>query len=169
MSIVLLAATAAPLSAQSVPSRRDLPPVAGTLSLSGPRFGVTLLSDRTVDELATEGVDVGHVVSQFGWQFERQFYGSDDGWTVLNEWVLLAGGLDQGLLLPSVSWMIGLRTRNGVEIGVGPNLAASGAALALAGGVTLRAGVLNVPVNVAVVPSKNGARFSVLTGFTLRK
>jgi hypothetical protein len=34
--------------------------------------------------------------------------------------------------------------------------------------VTLRSGVLNVPVNFAVVPSKAGTRVSFLTGFNMR-
>jgi hypothetical protein len=42
-------------------------------------------------------------------------------------------------------------------------------ALAIAAGMTFRAGTLNVPVNFAVVPSKSGTRVSVLTGFSLRR
>jgi hypothetical protein len=71
--------------------------------------------------------------------------------------------------LPSVSWLVGLRTREGTEFGVGPNVTPAGVALALAAGVTLRAGVLNVPMNVAVVPSKAGTRVSFLTGFNMRR
>jgi hypothetical protein len=41
-------------------------------------------------------------------------------------------------------------------------------ALAFAAGVTFRSGILNVPVNVAVVPSKDGTRISMLTGFNMR-
>jgi hypothetical protein len=88
---------------------------------------------------------------------------------VLNEWVLLAGGLDQGVLLPSLNWLVGLRTRDGAEFGIGPNITPVGVALAIAAGVTFRAGVLNIPMNFAVVPSKAGLRVSMLTGFTLRK
>jgi hypothetical protein len=44
-----------------------------------------------------------------------------------------------------------------------------GVALAVAAGVTFRAGVLNVPLNVAVVPSKSGMRVSVLSGFSTRR
>ena len=73
------------------------------------------------------------------------------------------------MALPSLSWMVGLRTREGAEIGVGPNITAAGVALAMAGGVTFRAGALNVPMNFAVVPSKSGTRVSFLTGFTLRR
>jgi hypothetical protein len=35
--------------------------------------------------------------------------------------------------------------------------------------MTFRAGAVNVPVNVAVVPSKAGTRVTVLTGFSLRQ
>jgi hypothetical protein len=41
--------------------------------------------------------------------------------------------------------------------------------MALAGGVTLRTGNLNIPMNVAAVPSKNGVRLSMLAGFNTRR
>jgi hypothetical protein len=87
---------------------------------------------------------------------------------VLNEWVALLGGLDQGVAIPSVTWMVGMRTAEGAEFGLGPNVTPAGVALAVSAGVTFRAGILNIPVNFAAVPSKNGSRVSVLTGFVLR-
>jgi hypothetical protein len=109
------------------------------------------------------------MITQFGWQAERQFFTRDSGVSAVNEWVLLLGGLDQSVALPSLSWLVGLRTREGAEIGVGPNITPAGVALAFAGGVTFRTGVVNVPMNVAIVPSSAGTRFSFLTGFTLRR
>jgi hypothetical protein len=146
-----------------------VPPVAETVSLSGPRFGVTFLSDRVVEKLADNAIDVGSLVTQFGWQFEKQFYGRQSGIAAVTEWVLLVGGLEQSVVLPSLSWMVGLRTRNGAEFGIGPNVTPAGAALAIAAGATFRAGALNVPVNLAVVPSRSGMRVSLLSGFSLRK
>ena len=140
-----------------------------TVNLSGPRFGMTALSTGVVDELKTRDIEVGSNISQFGWQFEKQFYTRNSGVAAVNEWVVLLGGLDQGVALPSLSWMVGLRTREGAEFGIGPNITPAGVALALAGGVTFRAGNLNVPMNVAVVPSKAGTRISVLTGFNMRR
>jgi hypothetical protein len=35
--------------------------------------------------------------------------------------------------------------------------------------MTFRAGALNVPVNLAVVPSKSGVRVSLLAGFNTRR
>ena len=127
--------------------------LARPLSLSGPRFGVTVLSDSLVDKLHNEDIDISPVVTQFGWQFEKQFSTSDSGPTLVTEWVLLAGGVEQGVFLPSVSWLVGARTRNGLEFGIGPNLSVAGAALVASAGMTFQAGGLNIPVNLAVVPS----------------
>ncbi len=158
MSLVL----AAPAGAQTIP------PTAKTVSLSGPRFGVTMLGDGVVARLKERSIEVTPVVTQFGWQFEKQFYSSQSGITAVTEWVGLIGGLEQSVALPSLSWMVGVRTRDGAEFGIGPNVTPAGTALAIAAGITFRAGVLNVPVNMAVVPSKAGVRVSVLTGFNLR-
>ena len=107
-------------------------------------------------------------MSQFGWQWEQQLYSTAGSVTAVSEWVALLGGLDQGLAIPSLSWLLGLRTREGAEFGVGPNVTPAGVALVIAAGITFRAGSLNVPMNVAVVPTKAGVRVSLLSGFTLR-
>ena len=166
MRLALLAlvslAVAAPVAAQTIP------PPARTVSLSGPRFGITMLGDGVVAKLQERSIDVRPVMTQFGWQLEKQFFSSQGGLTAVTEWVGLLGGLEQSVALPSLSWMVGVRTRDGAEFGIGPNLTPAGTALVVAGGVTFRAGVLNVPVNLAVVPSKAGVRVSVLSGFNLR-
>lgn len=159
---VLTVMLAAPVGAQTVP------PPAKTVSLSGPRFGITMLGDGIVAKLKERSIEVTPTISQFGWQFEKQFYSSQGGLTAVTEWVGLIGGLEQSVVLPSLSWMVGVRTRDGAEFGIGPNVTPAGTALAIAAGVTFRAGVLNVPMNLAVVPSKAGVRVSVLSGFNLR-
>lgn len=163
---VLLFVAVVPVGAQTV---IPPPPPAKTVSLSGPRFGVTSLADGVVAKLQERSIEVRPLITQFGWQFERQFYSRDSGVAAVNEWVVLVGGLDQGEVLPSVSWLVGLRTREGTEIGVGPNVTPVGVGLAFAAGMTLRAGIMNVPMNIAVVPSKAGTRVSFLTGFNLRR
>lgn len=138
------------------------------LNRSGPRFGVTWMSGSIVDSLRSKyDIDVAPVITQFGWQYERQFASLENGPVALNEWILLVGGLDQGVFLPSLTWIVGVRTPNNFEFGVGPNLTPAGVALAISMGMTFRAGALAVPVNVAVVPSKYGVRSSILTGFNL--
>jgi hypothetical protein len=162
-----LVGLAAPLHAQSPVL---VPPRAKTVNLSGPRLGFTVLSDGVVEKLAERQIAVGSSISQFGWQFERQFYTKETGGVAaITEWVVLVGGLEQGVAIPSLNWLVGLRTGQGAEFGVGPNLTPAGVALAISAGVTFRAGVVNVPMNFAVVPTKAGMRVSMLTGFTLRR
>jgi hypothetical protein len=156
-------------TALSQTTASHLPPIAKTANLSGPRFGLTLLADGVVNKLEERDIKVGPHISQFGWQFEKQFYSTVNGPTAVTEWVVLVGGLEQGVVLPSVSWLVGMRTMKGAEFGIGPNITPIGAALAIAAGVTFRAGGLNVPVNVAVVPSKSGVRVSLLAGFNTRR
>ena len=163
---LLLVAIASPLHAQT---GAQAPPPARELHLSGPRFGVTMLSPGVVQKLHENYINVGSAISQFGWQSEKQFYGKQGGVAALNEWVFLLGGLDQNVVIPSASWLVGLRTEEGAEFGVGPNVTPAGVALAFAAGMTIRTGVINVPMNFAVVPTKAGTRVSVLTGFTMRK
>jgi len=135
---------------------------------SGPRFGVTWLSGATVDTIqARYDVDVLPIITQFGWQFEKQWTSFDDGPVALNELVLLVGGLDQGVVFPSLTWLVGIRTPGSFEIGVGPNATAAGVALAISTGYTFKTGSLNVPINMAIVPSRYGLRASVMTGFNI--
>jgi hypothetical protein len=169
MKIVFLAASlllASTLPAQDLNARLPVPTTIA--KLSGPRFGATVMPSRTRAELATHGIEVSGVISQFGWQFERIFLSGDGQLAAVSEWVFLVGGMDQGTFLPSLSWVIGARALNGLEFGVGPNLSAGGAALVIAAGATKRAGSMNIPMNLSIVPSKFGARVSLLTGFTVR-
>jgi hypothetical protein len=173
--ILRLLATAALGSAMAVvlPPRaaaQTLPPrVSREINLSGPRFGLTMLSERTVQELAEREIKVNSLISQFGWQFERRFYTSPEGVTALSEWVPLLSGLDQGVVIPSLNWLVGIRTPSGTEFGIGPNLTPVGVGLVVAGGVTIRSGALNVPLNFAVATSKTGPRVTILTGFNIRR
>ena len=164
--VVLLLAVVVPARAQSVIMP---PPEAARANLSGPRFGITSLSDGIVEKFAANHIEVRPVITQFGWQFEKQFYSKDSGIAAVNEWVVLVGGLDQGVALPSLSWLVGLRTKEGTEFGFGPNVSPAGVAFTFAAGVTMRTGFLNVPMNIAVVPSRAGTRISFLTGFSMRR
>ena len=172
----------------SAPALAQSPQQTRPASLAGPRFGVTYLSDAIVDKLKNEDVNIAPMVTQFGWQFEKQFNPSQRGPTLVTEWVLLAGGVEQGVFLPSVSWLVGVRTKSGIEFGIGPNLSVAGSALVASAGMTLQAGGLNIPINIAVVPSvvnwetyggppsfrvteieKRAMRVSLLFGFNTRR
>ena len=160
--LVLAILVSTPVAAQT------LPPPARTVELSGPRFGLTFLDEGVVRKLHERNIDVTSTVSQFGWHFEKQLFHRSSGVTAVTEWVALLGGLEQNTAIPSLSWLVGFRTRDGAEFGIGPNITPGGTALVLAAGHTFRSGVMNVPVNLAVVPSKHGVRVTLLTGFSLR-
>jgi hypothetical protein len=163
LTLLLTPLTVAPSVAQTF-----TPPPVRVADLSGPRFGMTSLTPGIVDTLAERNLIVNPIITQFGWQLERQFT-LGGGLTPVTEFVVLVGGLEQGVAIPSLTWLVGMRSRQGAEFGIGPNITPSGTALALVGGVTLRVGPMNVPMNFAIVPSKEGVRVSVLTGFNFRR
>lgn len=173
---LLLVLAAAPVHAQV---QRDY------LRLDGPRLGATYLPTEIVDKINDAFADnncydepsgtrtncdvIGDVpvVSQFGWQFERRFFQTEQGLTGVTEWIPLVGGLERGLFLPSLTFLIGLRGETGLEAGIGPNITAVGTGLAFAVGMNNDVGGLNVPVNLAAVVGGDGLRGSVLVGFNL--
>ena len=138
--------------------------------LAGPRVGVTmvqagslasilrkdipLFSDDIREEWTGSTGKYGAVMSQYGWQWESRFL---DGGDIVGlvEWIALVGGMEKGMFLPSVSSMVGLRTASGFEFAAGPNLSLGGIAMVIGIGKTLKFGKLNVPVNIAYVPSMN--------------
>ena len=188
-ALVLLAVLALPLAAQA-----QTPAAAtGPLRQNGPRVGVTYLSPGVVARIneATREGGVGDridpsfpVVTQFGWQFEFQTFKTASGATGVAEIVPLLSGLDRGLLAPSITFLSGLRTPGGVEVGAGPNVSLSvqeradrrgdqdvldadvRLGLALAAGVNARFDGVSVPVTGAVVFGTGGARVSLLLGLT---
>jgi hypothetical protein len=158
-----------------------------TQNLSGPRVGFTILTDgELTDNLDEEFGLNSNLITQFGYQFEKQIMG-DDKVAGLVEGLLFIGGLEHGLFLPSVSGMFGARFESGYEFAIGPNISLSGAALVLGFGKTIKAGNLNIPINFAWVPStsrqrtdyddddvnetetyQTGHRFTITVGFNYR-
>lgn len=165
-------AGAAALPAQ-VPTVGNQAPGDATLGdpirLDGPRVGLTFLSAGVVNKARERGTDIGPVVTQFGWQFETRLFRLPNGLSGLVEFVPLVGGLEQGLFLPSVSGLLGLRGAKGFEFGVGPNVTPLGTSVVLALGTSIQANGVNFPVNLAVVPGRDGMRMSLLVGFNARR
>ena len=138
--------------------------------LAGPRVGVTMItpgslssiirgdvsmfSDEVREEWTGSTGKYGAAITQYGWQWESRF--ADGGnVTGIVEWIALVGGMEKGYFLPSVSSMVGLRTDKGLEFAVGPNLSFGGIAMVIGAGYNFKFGKLNLPVNIAYVPSMN--------------
>ena len=116
--MLLFTTFALPVAAQTASQDVTIPPPPlKTVSLSGPRFGVTALSDGVVQKLQERSIEVGSNISQFGWQFEKEFYSKQGGVAALHELVFLVGGLEQGVALPSVNWLVGLERQTAPSSG----------------------------------------------------
>jgi hypothetical protein len=136
--------------------------------LAGPRVGVTMItpgslasiirgdvpffSDEVREDWTGSTGEYGAAISQYGWQWESRFADGGDV-TGIVEWIALVGGMEKGMFLPSVSSMVGVRTAKGIEFAVGPNVSLGGVAMVFGAGYNFKFGKLNVPVNIAYVPS----------------
>ncbi|MDB4873938.1 MAG: hypothetical protein JWM41_384 [Gemmatimonadetes bacterium] len=157
------------LPAPTWTSARQLPPprLVDDDHRSGPRFGVAAIIGGSVTA-ENAGRPITPITTLFGWQSEHQFQPAPGMPIPVTELIGLVGGVEQGVFLPSVSWLIGLRQPNGWEAAVGPTLTGAGLQLAFAAGMTRKFGTLNVPVNLAVAPGRRGAAISLTTGFNVR-
>jgi len=138
--------------------------------LAGPRIGITAITPGLLSNVLRKDVKVfsdenreewtgslgkyGSVTTQYGWQWESRFA---DGEKIVGivEWIALVGGIEKGFFLPSVSSMVGVRTDKGFEFAAGPNISLGGVAMVIAAGYNFKFGNLNLPINIAFVPSMN--------------
>lgn len=138
------------------------------IQLSGPRVGFSVIFPGETADILKSDIGMSPFFTQFGWQFEHQYFALENGVSGLVEFVGLVGGLEQGKFLPSGSLLIGVRGSQGGEFAFGPNISLTGASFVFAAGHTYQSGDLNFPVNFAVVPSTKGLRLSLLVGFNAR-
>jgi hypothetical protein len=138
---------------------------------SGPRYGALWLSPAIADSISVHNNNhkVNGTTSLFGWDFETQLMRNPTGVEPITSLVLGVAGLEQGLVLPSATWVVGIRTQDNFELGIGPNASLAGVALAVTVGRTFHSGTLHIPIDVAWVGSKIGQRVSLTTGFNVSK
>ena len=128
----------------------------------GPRVGFTFVGDGINSHYIEQSGKRPSFV-QIGWQLETVLF-SVDHTAGLIEFVPLIGGFEQGLFLPSLSVLLGLRTgaQTPVEFALGPNFSVGydywgsergRVGLVLAAGTSFKKGNINFPITFAVVPS----------------
>ena len=158
------------------------------LKFSGPRIGFTIIGEGYMaDEIRDRGKTP--FITQFGWQFETRIFTLKNGTSGLFEFVPLIGGIEQGMFLPSLSALFGIRGEKGTEFAFGPNLSLTGGGMVFAVGTSFHSENVYFPVNLVVVPSvgrmrdeynsasgtsrevlqRTGVRVSLLIGFMTRK
>lgn len=96
----------------------------GKISNSGPRIGYSFLTGELKDfaERSEEqgGMDIYPGVSMIGYQLEKQYIGTEN-FSALGEVLFTVSGLEQGIAIPSITLMNGLRFgKAGWEFAFGP-------------------------------------------------
>jgi len=131
---------------------------------TGPKFGITVLTPGLLADIVNGDRDLGDesivnysqdqaMMTQLGWQWETIIAEGDD-FVGLVEWIGLIGGIEKGTFVPSVSALMGIRKGSGLEAAVGPTFSLTGAGMVFAVGHTFKSGDLNIPINIAWVPSR---------------
>jgi hypothetical protein len=115
------------------------------------------------------------ILTQFGASMEQRIRLGDTQSHFAFEEVVVVGGIDQNIIIPSVSVLIGFRSHIGLEVGMGPNIifrevdgqVRVATSVVYSVGWTFKFGSLYVPVNIAIVPTPDDMlpRLSVFTGF----
>ncbi|MGL4596332.1 MAG: hypothetical protein ACRCYO_02315 [Bacteroidia bacterium] len=186
------------------------------LRLDGPRMGGTFFTGNTASVIqkprSEGGFDSNPLMFQFGYQFEKQYLNTGH-FQALFEFIPMITGLDQGLVIPSMTFMNGLRSSKwGLELAfgqsfsldrktdgyyVGENFVTQAQweadtnnigfappsyisrldsrgdvvlqpSFVFGVGKTFRSGNLNIPVNVFVVPGREGLRYGLSVGYNAR-
>jgi hypothetical protein len=101
-------------------------PFTNRLRADGPRMGLTYFTGPAATLLAKPKKDGGYnampLMFQFGYQFEKQYL-NQGNFQALFEVVPMITGLDQGLFIPSLTLMNGMRNnQNGWEFAFGPSV-----------------------------------------------
>ncbi len=96
------------------------------LNLSGPRMGYTFFSGTAAQILKAPtnegGFNINPYMFQMGYQFEKQYL-SEGKWQALVEFLPMISGVDQGLFIPSITVLNGIRNNaNGLEFAIGPSI-----------------------------------------------
>jgi hypothetical protein len=98
----------------------------GKINNSGPRVGYSLLNGD-LKEFAQRptsqgGLDIFPAVSMIGYQFEKEYIGTEQ-FSALGEVLVTVSGLEQGIAIPSITFMNGLRFGSkGWEFAFGPGI-----------------------------------------------
>ena len=118
-----------------------------------------------------EAAGLSTLRSQFGWQFETRYFETESGFQGLIEWVPLVAGLETDNPALSLNLIVGFRTRNGFEMGVGPNISTSNGgeySIIYAAGYSVKFDNIYFPINFAIAPSSEAVKYTLLVGFNLR-
>lgn len=139
----------------------------------GPRIGVNYLNYDVEDfsEKVSEfysGDDVYYpVTSLFGFICEQRVVLGDTSSHFAFQEIVMLSGIEQSLLLPSASFLIGFRGSSGLEFGTGATFGLTGIGVIIAAGWTFSFSGVYIPVDLSfIIPSsKRPFSIALTTGF----
>jgi hypothetical protein len=140
---------------------------------SGPRIGFMFAPGDAQVSRRLRDNGLGSVVSLFGWHFEHLVTPGRGGPRLVTEITPVFAGVEYGKVVPSVTLCVGVRSREGYEIGMGPSLRPGfdsedgSVALVIAGGRSLDLGDVCIPFNVAISTNPKGTMVSALVGYAI--
>jgi hypothetical protein len=155
------------------------------VNLNGFRLGMTYVTgDDEVDALrdAIKDPTAPPLLAQCGWQFEKQYPAGKSGLAAVVEIIPLLGGFNLGMVIPSLSTVIGIRTGSGYEIGAGPQISMArrgddpklATGFVVGAGLTRKVGNLYIPVNFVFSQGRTSGApdskmlFTLITGFAFK-
>ena len=124
--------------------------------MRGFRVGVMFLPG------ASEGVDRSQRV--FGLQGEHSVMMYSRDVQLVIEWIGLVGRQTG-----SLNGLFGIRTPGGVGYGLGVTATPAGVGLIGTFGKTFRRGDINLPLTIAVAPSRRSTSITLMTGMSIRR
>ena len=134
-------------------------------AVSGPRLGMSWLGREERDSLAGHDVELGAETAQIGWEFEHSWTGRSTAPNV--RLTFLAGGLERGEFLPTVSALVGMRSRAGIGLAVGPQYTTETVGIEGVLEYVWRLEDRAIPVSVRYSGTANGPRLTFLLGFSI--
>lgn len=113
---------------QALPSENNIDNYTNSIKANGTRVGFTIFSGEAAKVLGNKKIEGGYnaapIMFQFGYQFEKQYL-NEGRLQALFEFVPVVTGLEQGLFIPSFTFMNGLRdNKTGIEFSFGPTFSA---------------------------------------------
>jgi len=146
----------------------------------GPRIGITgVVSkpadfDTNIQQFFPKSRQYFPLFSEIGVAVEQRIQIGDSGYELFLQERILVGGLDQTVVLPSISVLLGFSTSFGLDVGLGPDFSleskSDGAALApamvyiLGWSFTLDGKKIPLLLSSVPIPPEGKARLSLLTG-----
>ncbi len=136
-------------------------------NLAGPRVGFGMsVSGAANDRLSSH--DISSPYSQFGWTLEQlAFGGRPDRINFVVQETVVVGALDQGKFLPAGWATMGLRTPDGWEAGLGPELAVHGFAVSGSVGRSIHYGNVTIPITFMISSLTREPHVNFLLGFAV--